>query len=45
VLKEREEKIKEFTQMNEKLNEMKEKFKRELLKSEPPEELLMKVAP
>jgi hypothetical protein len=44
MLKEREEKIKEFTQMNEKLNEMKEKFKRELLKNEP-EELLMKVAP
>jgi hypothetical protein len=30
LLKEREDKIKEFTQMNTKLNEMKQKFKREL---------------
>lgn len=41
LLKEREDKIKEFTQMNTKLNEMKQRFKRELMS----EELMMKVAP
>lgn len=42
ILREREEKIKEFAQMNSKLNEMKQKFKRELMSEE---QLMMKVAP
>jgi hypothetical protein len=35
----REQRLKEFTEMNKRLNEMKEKFKRELLKTPTAEEI------